>query len=54
MNGSSMCVCGSMPPGITYWSCASTTLAPAGASIVSAICRIVPPSCGSAQSTSAR
>ena len=25
MNGSCMCVCGSMPPGITYWPPASTT-----------------------------
>ena len=32
MKGSSMCVCGSMPPGMTYWPPASTTRAPAGAS----------------------
>jgi len=31
MNGSCMWVCGSMPPGITYWPPASTTVAPDGA-----------------------
>lgn len=31
MKGSCMWVCGSMPPGITYWPPASTTVVPAGA-----------------------
>src|SRR6266702_2028240 len=54
MNGNSICVCGSMPPGITYCPPASTIVAPAGASRSAPICRIVPPSCGSAHNTSAR
>ncbi len=50
MKGSSMWVCGSMPPGMTSWPPASTTLAPAGASILAAISLMMPWS----QSTSAR
>jgi hypothetical protein len=50
MKGSCMCVCGSMPPGMTSWSPASITSAPAGASRCSPIAAICSPSI----STSAR
>ena len=42
MKGSCMCVCGSMPPGITYWPPASTTVAPAGAVRFSPTATILP------------
>src|SRR3990167_8567861 len=42
MNGSCMWVCGSMPPGMTYWPPASTTVAPAGAVRFSPTATIVP------------
>src|SRR5262245_42892652 len=50
MNGSSMCVCGSMPPGMTYCPPASITRAPLGTSSFSPTALIEP----SAQYTSAR
>src|SRR5689334_20425112 len=50
MNGSCMCVCGSMPPGITYSPPASTTSKLPGAERSGPIAAILP----SAHSTSAR
>ena len=50
MKGSCMCVCGSMPPGMTYWPPASITVAPAGASSPSPMAVMRPP----CVSTSAR
>src|SRR5450432_2891786 len=44
MNGSSMWVCGSMPPGMTSAPPASTTVAPAGACRSGPTARIKPPS----------
>ena len=42
MKGSSMWVCGSMPPGMTYWPPASTARVPWGTSSLSPIALMTP------------